>query len=114
MTDKELAGLLVREAVDAVVSHFQLMLRGNDAVDPTWRSLQLLSRELPDEHRERLVLLARQAAVDAVSTVLAIIDGCAVIPEVNQPLSLRCGEGNERLDGSLQDYFLELTERSRP
>jgi hypothetical protein len=87
------------------------MLEQRDAVDPTWQRLQSLSSKLPEHDRDTLVLLARQAATDAISVVLGIIDGCATVPELRERVSLHYGGQAAALNGNLQDFFLELAEK---
>ena len=84
-----------------------------DASDPLYRDVITLHNSLTPQQRKVLAAFARQGFIDGVSTVLGILDGTSGLDSygfVDVELTLRGGK--KKLNGDLQDYFLEAIELS--
>lgn len=67
-----------------------------------------LYRDLSPAQREALLGFCRQVMADTVSHVLGILDGSSYVP--GRPLFTLNSDDGQRLDGDLQDLFLEAAE----
>ena len=84
-----------------------------EATDPLYRDVITLHNALTPRQRKVLAAFARQGFIDGVSTVLGILDGSSGLRShgsVDFELTLRGRK--KKLNGDLQDYFLEAIERS--
>lgn len=81
-----------------------------DATDPHWRALLGLYGRLPEADRKILRDVVRQVAVGTVSSLFGIIDGSSSMEGQTKGFELLCPKSRRRLDGSLQDLFLEMEE----
>lgn len=117
LSDVSLAKAL---AVEALGTHrdYQDALKTPlaETTDPLYRDVITLHNALTPRQRKVLAAFARQGFIDGVSTVLGILDGSSPLHGhgfVDLALTLRGGE--KKLNGDLQDSFLEaieLAERS--
>ena len=81
-----------------------------DATDPHWnRALQLYD-DLSDEDRAALFAIVRQSMVDTISNIFGILDGTSGLDGELAAFSLIDDSTAERLNGELQDRFLEQEE----
>jgi hypothetical protein len=118
LTDVSLAKTLAAEALGSD-SGYQDALNTPlaEATDPLYRDVITLHDSLTPPQRKVLAAFARQGFIDGVSTVLGILDGSSQLGRhgfVDLDLTLR--GVRKKLNGSLQDSFLEaieLTERPR-
>lgn len=84
-----------------------------ETTDPLYRDVIKLHNSLTPRQRKVLAAFARQGFIDGVSTVLGILDGSSGLDSygsVDFELTLRGRK--KKLNGDLQDYFLEAIERS--
>jgi hypothetical protein len=99
--------------VDENVATYRTLLETTPAAsasDPYWRGLLGLHDRLSEVDRRVLRGVMRQVAVDTVSNLLAIIDGALRMKGQNEDVELVGVKSRQRLDGSLQDLFLEMEE----
>lgn len=82
----------------------------NDVTDMDWKETIQFFNELSETHRDILSNLLKQVIVDSVSSVLAILDGVTFLEGQKDDLELKFVNSNEKLNGYLQDLFLELHE----
>lgn len=82
-----------------------------DVTDEYWvEALNFYSKLSPDD-RGTLFKILRQVSVDSVSNFFAVLDGVSPLDEQDGDLFLATeGERDNRLNGELQDIFLELEE----
>ncbi|WP_457355168.1 hypothetical protein [Roseateles sp. P5_D6] len=81
-----------------------------DAIkDPLWKRIVALARSLSDQDKETLLAFAKQASVDAVSTVCGGIDGSTSLAGKFLSLSLVDEEGQQHA-GELQEAFLGVAQ----
>lgn len=73
--------------------------------DPQARLAIEWFRTLAPEHRKIFLSYVRQSSVDAVASVLAIIDGVRYLPPFNKGFALSTGDGI-KFDGDLSEQFL--------
>jgi hypothetical protein len=84
-----------------------------EATDPLYRSVITLHNSLTTRQRRALVAFARQGFTDGVSTVLGILDGTTQLRGHGfADLALTLRGGKKKINGDLQDYFLEAIELS--
>ena len=84
-----------------------------EAADPLYRDVIRLHNSLTPRQRKVLAAFARQGFIDGVSTVLGVLDGSSGLDShgfVQVELTHRGGK--KKLNGDLQDYFLEAIELS--
>jgi membrane-bound ClpP family serine protease len=116
MTPKELVDALKAELVDGSVEVYRDLLEETDereVSDAYWKRLLALYDSLSSEHKEALLQVMRQVAVDTVSNVLGVLDGSSVLESAPEQLYLAVDSNRtKRLNGELQDEFLALIEES--
>jgi hypothetical protein len=82
-----------------------------EATDPLYRDVIALHNSLTPGQRRTLAAFARQGFIDGVSTVLGILDGSSGLEgHGSVDFDLRVLGGKKKLNGDLQDYFLEVVE----
>lgn len=77
------------------------------ASDLYWKRALTLYRSLGEADRLVLFEIMRQAAVDAVSNIFAILDGVSAIEGLPESFSLMAVSDHQKINGNLQDLFLE-------
>ncbi|MEN8321350.1 hypothetical protein [Acinetobacter junii] len=82
-----------------------------DVKDPYWLKAQSLFDSLPEENKEVFFEIIHQIMVDTISTFLGVLDGTSDLGEADDEFNLK--NGDEVLDGCLQDEFLCLIEQNR-
>jgi hypothetical protein len=115
MKTQALCESLLHDACDANVAFYRTLIENEplDAIkDSQWKRLVVLARTLPADQKEVLLGFARQAAIDAVSTMCGGIDGSSQLGGEFVSLSLIDEQGQQHA-GALQETFLELVERAR-
>ena len=114
LTDVSLAQALAREALGSDRGYQDALKTPlAEATDPLYRDVIKLRNALTPPQRRVLAAFARQGFIDGVSTILGILDGSSGLDRqgsVDLDLTLRGGK--KKLNGSLQDLFLEAIERS--
>lgn len=80
--------------------------------DPYWKDALALFEKLDHSEREVFFNVIRQVSVDTTSSIFAVLDGISEFEGQEKEFVLSTEGGEERLNGSLQDLFLELEEIS--
>jgi hypothetical protein len=83
------------------------------ASDAYWKRALTLHRSLSDAERAVLFEIMRQVSVDTVSNLFGIIDGASALEGPREDFVLTSQPDNRKLNGNLQDLFLEAEERER-
>ncbi|MDN3543997.1 MAG: hypothetical protein ACK4S6_17230 [Roseateles asaccharophilus] len=112
MKTSVLCEAVYREACEETSAFYRRMIEEEslDAVrDPLWKKIIQLARALDTTDRETLIAFAKQASIDAVSTVFGGIDGNTSLAGQFFSLTLVDGEGRQHA-GDLQDEFLCLAQ----
>lgn len=78
------------------------------ATDPYGKQALQLYSNLDDADREILFKIMRQVMVDTISNVFAVLDGVTRLPQQDGTLTVQLS--GQRLEGALQDQFLEMEE----
>ena len=66
--------------------------------------------KLDSEDKNVMFDIVRQVMVDTISNVFAVLDGVSQLDCQVGELSLTSNSGSQRINGELQDRFLELEE----
>ncbi|MEO6992963.1 MAG: transposase [Lacunisphaera sp.] len=85
----------------------------NSASDPYWKRALALHAALTPEQRAVLFEIMRQTMVDTVSNVFAILDGVSSLDGCKEDFVLASKTDPQKINGNLQDLFLEIEERDR-
>ena len=80
--------------------------------DPYWKSALLLFNKLGVEEKEVLLNIMRQASVDTISNLFALLDGVSCLEGQQGDFYLALSKDLNALNGDLQDIFLEMEENS--
>jgi hypothetical protein len=83
------------------------------ASDPYWKRALTLYRSLNETDRLVLFEIMRQATVDTVSNIFAILDGVSALEGPREDFALTTTSDRQKINGNLQDLFLEADERDR-
>jgi hypothetical protein len=109
-----MARSLAREAIGSEIDYRDALKTPlEETTDPLYREVIALHNSLPPRQQKVLARLARQGFIDGVSTVLGILDGASGLSgygSVDFELTLRGTK--KKLNGGIQDYFLEAIELS--
>jgi hypothetical protein len=84
-----------------------------NASDAYWKRALTLHRSLSDADRAILFEIMRQVTVDTVSNLFGVLDGASALEGPREDFVLTSQPDNRKLNGSLQDLFLEAEERDR-
>lgn len=114
LTDVSLAKSLAVEALETDRDYRDsLKTPLAETTDPLYRDVIALHNSLTPRQRKVLAAFARQGFIDGVSTVLGILDGSSGLGSFGSvDLHLTVRGGKKKLNGDLQDYFLETIELS--
>ena len=83
------------------------------ASDAYWKRALTLHRSLSEADRAVLFEIMQQVSVDTVSNLFGILDGASVLEGPREDFVLMSQADNRKLNGNLQDLFLEAEERER-
>jgi len=118
MNSEEFVKEIHRSIIDDNLSSYCNLLNSTEpesATDPYWQRAIALYATLNADDRRVLFDIIRQIMVDTISSVFGLLDGVSRLAGQEGDFSLFAHSSPERLNGELQDRFLELEEdRSRP
>ncbi|WP_421379672.1 transposase [Bacillus salacetis] len=80
-----------------------------DVANPYYKEAITLFQELSKEQQKVLFKIINQTQIDTVSHFLGILDGTSTL-ESNIDFLLTLEDRQTKLNGDLQDYFIELVE----
>lgn len=95
---------------DNLTAYKDLFENSNQASDPYWKEALAFFSSLNVDQRNTLYKIIRQVEVDTVSSVLGILDGTTYVDDEASNFKLLTDEGEQPLNGELQDIFLEMEE----
>jgi hypothetical protein len=81
--------------------------------DAYWKRALTLHRSLSDGDRAVLFEIMRQVTVDTVSNLFGVLDGASALECPREEFVLTSRPDNRKINGNLQDLFLEAEERER-
>jgi hypothetical protein len=81
--------------------------RRQNAENPHWKHALILYGKLDNEDQKVLLDLVRQTMVDTISNVFAVLDGVSQLDGQDGEFSLTLNSRSERINGGLQDRFLQ-------
>ena len=82
----------------------------NSLSDLYWKRALALHASLTPEQRSVLFEIMRQTMVDTVSNVFAILDGISSLDGSKEDFILASKTDPQKINGNLQDLFLEIEE----
>jgi hypothetical protein len=103
-------GLKQRVVDDNVGLYASLLATTGAATEPVWIDGMRLFRSLSAEDQAAFMAFVRNAVIDSVSSVLAIVDGVSVLDGQEGEVVMTCGR--DVVSGDLQSEFLVLFEDS--
>ena len=103
-------GLKQRVVDDNVGLYATLLASTGAATEPVWIDAMRLYRSLATEDQNAFMAFVRNAVIDSVSSVLAIVDGVTVLDGQDGEVVMNCGR--DVVSGDLQSEFLVLFEDS--
>jgi hypothetical protein len=114
LTDVSLAKSLAAEALETANDYREVLKTPlAETTDPLYRDVITLHNSLTPRQRKVLAAFARQGFIDGVSTVLGVLDGSSELRNHGSvDLELTVSGAKKKINGSLQDYFLEAIELS--
>jgi hypothetical protein len=86
------------------------MTEVEQASDLYWKEALALFNKLSNEDKETLFKIMRQISVDTISNFFAVLDGVNCLEDQEGDFSLKLDNKPEKLNGDLQDIFLEIEE----
>jgi hypothetical protein len=116
MSPEEFVSQVREDVIEDNVSTYKTTFESADPVtvtDPYWQRALALYRSLGDADRKIILEMMRQSAVDTASSMFALLDGVSALREPREELVVKTASDNRKINGTLQDLFLEADEASR-
>lgn len=110
--EKFIDGVLKTVIEEGVASYEEIFADPGEVTDEYWMRVLDLYRSLTPAHRKVVLEIMRQVQVDTVSEIFGILDGTSQISGKFEEFDLihKTRKANVRLNGDLQDLFLEKIE----
>jgi hypothetical protein len=111
MNDREFVAGVRKEVLEVNLQIYRRMFAGSDAgkaTDVYGKEALRFYASLDDAGRETLFKILRQVMVDTISNLFGVLDGVTKLPQVSGKVAIELS--GQRLDGTLQDQFLEMEE----
>jgi hypothetical protein len=77
-----------------------------DVTDSYWKNALKFFEKLQNENKKIFFKIIEQVQVDAISTILGIIDGVVTLPGEQEEIEMKFIGDKVSLNGDLQDLFL--------
>ncbi|MBS4198302.1 transposase [Bacillus sp. FJAT-49732] len=116
MTAEELVKKLYQTIIKENLVSYQELFNNNemkDVTDSYWKEALKFFEELTEDNKKILFKIIEQVQVDAISTILGIIDGVVTIPGEQVEIEMKITGDKEPINGDLQDLFLAYDEENR-
>ncbi|MDQ0065124.1 hypothetical protein [Chryseobacterium lathyri] len=111
MKPEELVKVLNRDVINGNLELYQNLLdTTNEATDPVWKGILPLYINFSKEEKEIFLKFLKIVEINTLSHVLGIIDGTTYAEGIENEFSLTTENDNNKINGDLQDLFLELVE----
>lgn len=109
MRSLKLVQLLRKTVIEENLATYQnLLSTTKEAHDPVWKGILPIYNNLNEDQKEAFIKFLRIVEVNTLSHVLGILDGTSSYAEINENLILISDQNDEKINGDLQDIFLEL------
>jgi hypothetical protein len=95
---------------EAMRSYTKALKESEPPTDEYWTALRQLYDTLSPAQKKVLLAIMRQVAIDTVSHLFGILDGSSSIRGRFEDFDLIHRSSATKLDGDLQDLFLEIAE----
>jgi hypothetical protein len=111
MTAEAFVNALLSDILDRNIGFYRQALEGaGEATDPYWIAARSFYSRLPPADRELVIRMMQQSAIDAISSILGVLDGTSTLDGYRGGFALEHGRSGEKLNGDLQDFFLAQIE----
>jgi putative transposase len=81
--------------------------------DQYWKEAIGFYRSLSDEDKVVFFKVVKQVEIDTISNVLGVLDGVVSMSGFNDEIDVMLRKNQEKINGDLQDLFLEYDEDNR-
>jgi len=110
--EKFVEGVLKTVIEEGVKSYKEIFADPGEVTDEYWKRVLDLYRSLSPAQRKVILEIMRQVEIDTVSEIFGILDGTNAINGKVEDFELihKTSKASVRLNGDLQDLFLEKTE----
>lgn len=111
MKPKEFVEGIRESVIDSNLQIYKNLFQNTElgqAKDPYWIKALSFFKTLNNEQREIFFSILRQLEVDTVSNILGILDGTSFFNKQIEDFELTTSANIEKINGELQDIFLEL------
>jgi hemerythrin superfamily protein len=112
MNNDELVELFYKHLIDESLNDYkEIYLKTETAKvkDPYYKEAIPFFQGLSNDHQQLLLKIIKQTQIDTVSYFLGILDGTSTL-DSNIEFDFTLKNQTTKLNGDLQDYFLELVE----
>ncbi len=114
MDARDFVTAMQEEVLNDSVEMYKKFLRlPTQELSPMWRAIAATYAQMDDEHQAAFDAMIRQIIIDTLSNVFGIIDGPTLLRKYRDNFYLEYGPERVRLNGDLQDIFLENLEAIR-
>lgn len=115
MKPEEFVKKIRQSVLDENIAIYKDLFEGtsiDQATDLYWIEALGLFNKLSDDDKKILFKIMRQVSVDTISNIFALFDGINFLEDQTENFSLTLNDKQERLNGDLQDIFLEIEENA--
>lgn len=111
MKPKELVEILKKSVIEENFDSYQNLLETtNEATDPIWKGILPIYIDFSKEEKETFLKFLRIVEINTLSHVLGIFDGTTYAEGIDDEFIINMEGKKEKLNGDLQNLFLELIE----
>jgi len=111
MKPEELVKILKRDVIEENIDLYQNLLdTTNEATDPIWKGILPIYINLSKNERIIFLKFLRIVEINTLSHVLGIFDGTTYAEGIDDEFIINIEGKREKLNGDLQNIFLELIE----
>jgi hypothetical protein len=114
MNDREFVSAIRTDIIDTNLQIYKDIFAKmeSDVSNPYWKEALRFYGSLENPGKEIVFKIIRQVMADTISNLFGILDGVCITREIRfEDLTLELS--GQRIDGDLQDLFLEMEEKER-
>ncbi|UWX60372.1 hypothetical protein N0B40_18475 [Chryseobacterium oranimense] len=111
MKPEELVKILKRDVIEENIDLYQNLLdTTSEATDPIWKGILPIYINLSKNEKAIFLKFLRIVEINTLSHVLGIFDGTTYTEGIDDEFMINIEGKKEKLNGDLQNLFLELIE----